>query len=63
MWVNWSPEFSNYKIKFDTLLAPALLSKPKIRRYPAPLTLSAGAFFLNVEAQRLSESTEEFIFS
>jgi hypothetical protein len=45
MRTNWSPEFSNYKIKFDTLLAPALLSKPKISRYSAPLTLVAGAGF------------------
>jgi hypothetical protein len=58
MRTNWSPEFSNYKIKFDTLLAPALLSKPIRRRYPAPLTIVAGEVFLNVEAQRLSDSTE-----
>jgi hypothetical protein len=58
MWVNWSPEFSNYKIKFDTLLAPALLSKPIRRRISAPLTIVAGEVFLNVEEQRLSDSTE-----
>ena len=48
MRTNWSPEFSNYKIKFDTLLAPALLSKPKISRYSAPLTLAAGTVFFEL---------------
>jgi len=58
MRTNWSPEFSNYKIKFDTLLAPALLGKPTKKRYPATLTLVVGEVFLNVEAQRLSDPTE-----
>jgi len=27
MWVNWSPEFSNYKMIFYTHRAPALIKK------------------------------------
>ena len=55
---NWSPEFSNYKMIFYTHRAPALLWKPKRKRISVPLTLVAGEVFLNVEAQRLSDSTE-----